>query len=317
VALDLLLFVLGLAALYFGSEWLVDGAGRLAAAYGISSFVVGLTLIAFGTSAPELVVSSIAAVRGNGALATGNVVGSNIANIALILGVAALIRPIAVHGGLLARDVPVMIGFAILFQVMGWGGQITRPEGVLLLVLFVGYMLWVGRDAHRDARDTRDEREALPPTPGKGRLVLLSLLGLVVLLVGAQLLVTSSVSIARSVGVSEVIIGLTLVAIGTSIPELAASVAAARRRQGQIIIGNIVGSNIFNISLIVGTASVLRPLPVEPEVAWFEVPIMVALCLLMLPLVFTHLSLRRWEGGLLLTGYVAFLVWTVRGVGGI
>jgi cation:H+ antiporter len=260
------------------------------------------------------VVSSIAAVRGNGALATGNVVGSNIANIALILGVAALIRPIAVRGGLLVRDVPVMIGFALLFQVMGWSGEITRPEGVLLLVLFVGYMLWVGRDAHRDARD---ERDLLPATPGKGRLVAISALGLVVLLIGAQLLVTSAVSIARSAGVSEVIIGLTLVAIGTSIPELAASVAAARRKQGQIIIGNIVGSNIFNISLIVGTASVLRPLPVEADVAWFDVPVMVALCLLMLPLVFTHMSLRRWEGGLLLTSYLAFLVWTVRGVGGI
>jgi cation:H+ antiporter len=313
VALDLLLFVLGLAALYFGSEWLVDGAGRLAAAYGISSFVVGLTLIAFGTSAPELVVSGLASWRGAGDIAVGNIVGSNIANIALILGAAAMIRPLAVQRGLVVRDVPIMIGTAILLQLLMWTGVITRIEGVGLLVVFVLYMLHLMRDARKEAGAARALVEQLPDAaeakPSRRRDVMLILVGTVGLVVGAQLLVTAASAIARDFGVSEVVIGLTLVAFGTSVPELAASVVASLKGEAQIVLGNVVGSNIFNVTLILGAASLVRPIPVDPGVVRVEGPLMIALSIGLLPLILTRRRLTRWEGALLVFGYVAFVAW--------
>jgi cation:H+ antiporter len=315
MTVDLLLFLVGLVALYFGAEWLVEGASRLARSFGISAFVVGLTVVAFGTSAPELLVSSLAAVQGSGDIAVGNVVGSNIANIALILGVSALIYPVAVHRGLVVRDLPVMVGFAALLEALAWNGGISRAEGGLLLVLFAAYMAHVVLASRRErgmqgARDGEEGEDAAEEVH-RGRTLLLTLLGLVVLVGGAHLLVTSAVSMARVLGVPEIIIGLTLVAFGTSVPELAASVAAARRREGQIVIGNIVGSNIFNVSLILGTAALLHPLEVARSVVTFDGPVMIGLSLLLVPLVYTGMRLNRWEGGALLAGYLGFVGWTV------
>jgi cation:H+ antiporter len=311
LTLDLVLFALGLVGLYFGSEWLVEGAGRLAVSFGISSFVVGLTVVAFGTSAPELVVSGFAAARGNGALAIGNVIGSNIANIALILGVAALIRPIRVERTLIVRDVPIMIGFTILFTFLGWNELLGRLEAALLLTLFVGYMGHVAYDARKNGAAVipMDDLEVGRST--RGRDVLLTLGGIVILAGGAQLLVASAISIAREFGVSEVIIGLTMVAFGTSVPELAASIAAARRGEGQLVIGNIVGSNIFNITLILGVSAMIRPLPVDRAVLSFDAPLMLILSLLLLPLVYTSRTVHRGEGAGLLAVYAAFIAWTV------
>jgi len=316
---DIALFAAGLVALYFGAEWLVGGASRLATSYGISPVVVGLTIVAFGTSAPELVVSGLASLRDAGDIAVGNVVGSNIANVALILGISAIIRPIAVKRGLMVRDVPIMIGFSALFLLVASNLVISRVEGVLLLGLFLLYMLRVGLSALRESEAARELAlkeqalfESLPggkPRPGKD--ILMSVAGTVTLVVGAQLLVGSATSIARGLGVSEVIIGLTLVAFGTSIPELAASVAASVRGEAQIVIGNIVGSNIFNISLILGSASVLRPLAIQPSILWLEGPIMVLLAVVLLPFTFTSLCLNRWEGGALLAGYGGFIAWLV------
>ncbi len=314
---DLLLFAAGLVALYYGAEWLVGGSSRLATSFEIRPVVVGLTVVAFGTSAPELVVSGLASLRGSGDIAVGNVVGSNIANIALILGVSALIRPLRVHPGLIVRDVPIMIGFAVLLMLVALNGTVARFEGAALLVLFCLYILHVVREARREVNtngtmEAAVEQEVLELLPGseisRGREAFLVLVGTVALVIGAQLLVRASVSIARDLGVSEVVIGLTLVAFGTSIPELAASVVASIRAEAQIVLGNIVGSNIFNVSLVLGSAAVVRPLPVQPSVLYMQTPLMIGLSILLLPFVY-KLSLERWEGGVLLSSYVAFLIW--------
>lgn len=319
MTLDIVVFLAGLVALYFGAEWLVGGSSRLATTYGISPVVVGLTIVAFGTSAPELVVSGLASFRGSGDIAVGNVVGSNIANIALILGIAALIRPIVVHRGLMVRDVPIMILFSILFLVVASDGTVGRTGGSVLLGLFVAYMVNVGWSAKREAVNARDlaekERSLFESLPGgrprPGRDVLLSVLGTVALVVGAQLLVGSATSIARVLGVPEVIIGMTLVAFGTSVPELAASVAASVRGEAQIVIGNIVGSNIFNVSLILGTAAMVRPLPIQPSILTVEGPIMLLLSVVLVPFTFTRLCLNRIEGGVLVAGYAAFIAFVI------
>jgi cation:H+ antiporter len=319
VFVDLGVFLLGLVALYFGAEWLVGGSSRLATSYGISPVVVGLTIVAFGTSAPELVVSGLASFRGSGDIAVGNVVGSNIANIALILGIAALIRPIVVTRGLIVRDVPIMLLFSALFLLVARDGSVGRAGGLILLGLFLGYMLQVGWSAKREAEAAKDladkERELFESLPGgkprPGRDLLMSLAGTVTLVVGAQMLVGAASVIARDFGVSEVIIGMTLVAFGTSVPELAASIAASVRGESQIVIGNIVGSNIFNISLILGTAAMVRPLPIQPSILSIEGPLMLLLSAVLLPFVFVDLNLNRVGGGALLASYLAFVAWVI------
>jgi cation:H+ antiporter len=313
LAFDLLVFTVGLCGLYFGAEWLVGGSARLAAAFGVSSFIVGLTLVSFGTSAPELLVSGLASYRGSGGLAVGNVLGSNIANIALILGVVALIFPIAVGRELIVRDLPIMIGVVALVPIFGLSGTISRLEGVLLLVFFAAYAGYLGLAARRESASVlallreqghpRVERREILQDAG------IATAGLVVLALGAHLLVGSAIDIARVIGVSEVVIGLTLVAFGTSLPELAASISAARRGDAQIVIGNIVGSNIFNLSLILGAAALIRPLPVTPSTVWVDAPIVLGLSVAMLPVVYSGRRIDRWEGGVLLATYVGFLVW--------
>jgi cation:H+ antiporter len=313
--LSLLFFALGLVALYYGAEWLVGSAARLAQALGVSSFVIGLTVVSFGTSAPELVVSGLASARGNGGLAIGNVLGSNVANIALILGISALIFPIWVSRVLVVRDLPIMIGLTALIPVFGWDGVITRAEGALLLLFFGGYVLHLGLSARRERRAASVE----PAYAGHRRLprrrmrrtVGRLLIGLVLLSGGAHLLVRSAVGIAEVLQVPDVVIGLTLVALGTSLPELAASISAARRGDGQIVIGNIIGSNIFNVSLILGAASLVRPLPVAPFVVRVEAPIVLGLSLALIPVVYTGRRVDRWEGAVLFACYCGFIVWTV------
>jgi cation:H+ antiporter len=313
VVLEVVLFLVGLVALYFGAEWLVGGASRIATSMGIAPLVVGLTVVSFGTSAPELVVSGLASWRGAGDLAVGNIVGSNIANIALILGAAALIRPLAVQRGLVVRDVPIMIATVLLLELLMWTGIITRAEGVLLLVIFVLYMVHLMRDARKEAGAARALLEQLPgetpERPSRRRDILLIAGGTVGLVIGAQLLVGSASAIARELGVSEVVIGLTLVAFGTSVPELAAAVVASLKGEAQIVLGNVIGSNIFNVTLILGAASLLRPIPVPPTVVRVEGPILIVLSVALLPLILTRHRVNRWEGGLLVLGYAAFVTW--------
>jgi cation:H+ antiporter len=312
-----LLFVLGLAGLYFGAEWLVRGASRIARSMGITALVVGLTVVAFGTSAPELVVSVIASAAGQSDVAVGNVVGSNILNIALILGIAAVIHPMLLQARLLRREVPAMVLAGITLPLVAWNGIVSRLDGVLLLVGFVAYIAYAVYNARTDPEQTHAEYAAFEDAEGMGpemggRLVNVGLVvaGMAVLLGGARLLVGVSVQFARDFGISELVVGITIVAVGTSLPELATSVVAAMRREMDIAVGNIIGSNVFNSLAILGTAAVVRPLHAEPELLTFEVPVMVGFSVLVLPLAYLgrRLRLGRWEGVVFLVGYVIFMV---------
>ncbi len=308
-------FIAGLVGLYYGAEWLVRGSVRLARSIGISALVVGLTVVAFGTSAPELIVSIVAAVGGTPAVAIGNVVGSNIANVGLILGLAAAVSSMKVEMRLITREMPVMLLATLLLLILAFDGQLSRLDGIIFLAGFVGYLLLMLRAARSEPTAIVEEfaeferaeyREAVGG--GRVRNSMLVLVGLVLLAGGAHLLVGSAVFFARSLGISELVIGLTIVAVGTSLPELATSIVAAFRGEADIAVGNIVGSNIFNILLILGVTPVVRPLPVDLSLFRLEIPVMVGLSVV-LPLVArTGLRVARWEGALLLLTYFAFTI---------
>jgi cation:H+ antiporter len=310
-----ILFLVGLVALYFGAEWLVKGAGRLARAHGVSALVVGLTVVAAGTSAPEMVVTVLAALRGQSDVAMGNVVGSNIANVGLVLGLAAVIRPLVVGMALIRREAPIMVGASVLLLVFARDGLIARWEAAVLLVAFVAYILLTIRLARREPpavereyADNEDARGIVPEAAPAWRNVALIAAGLCVLVAGAQLLVGSALYFARALGVPELIVGVTVVAIGTSLPEIAASLVAAFRGEAEIVLGNVVGSNIFNVLLILGAAALAAPVSVAPALLAFEIPVMIGAAVLVLPLIYTGRRVERWEGMVLVAGYVAFTV---------
>ena len=299
--MDVVLIVLGVALLYFGGNLLVANASLLARRWGVSSLVIGLTVVALGTSAPELASSLTAALRGVPELALGNVIGSNVANIALILGVTALIYPLSTPKPFLRRELPVMIGSAALLPLLLRDGTLGRFDGVLLLAC-LGVYLWtlLSRRDPVEAEDEGGSRPAWASTLG-------ALVGLGFLVGGAQLLVSGATSLARSFGVPELVIGLTLVAVGTSLPELATAGVAAFRREPDIALGNVVGSNIFNVLFILGVAALVKPLQITYGVVALNLWLMVGLSLLLLPLLLTGLRLGRREGGLLLVLYVFYV----------
>lgn len=326
------LFGLGLLLLYLGAEALVRGASRLARSLGVSPLIVGLTVVAFGTSAPELVVGVLAAAANEPEVAIGNVVGSNIANIALILGLSAIVCPIAVGSRLLRREIPLLILVSAGAGLLTLDGRIGRLDGILCLLGFGGYLLFVLRSARHAPGELEEEYAAFegverplpgeasavaadasaPPRPRRPRDAALVVLGLGTLVLGAHLLVGSSVWFARRVGVPELVVGLTIVAVGTSLPELATSVVAAFRRQTEIAVGNIVGSNLFNLLAILGCSALVRPLESPPSLLRFELPAMVAAAVVLLPLAWSRFELERWEGIALLVGYAVFL-WVLVG----
>lgn len=307
-------FLAGIVALYFGAEWLVRGASRLARSFGISALVVGLTVVAIGTSAPELVVSILAVARGQVDLTVGNVVGSNISNIALILGVSALIYPIAIRSTLLKRGIPLMILASGALMLLVLDGSLGRVGGGVLVVGLIAYFWYLlvacgkeppSTEAEFDAYQR--ERDCRPGDESRLRNLSLSALGLGLLAVGAHLIVGAATVFALAVGLSELVIGLTIVAVGTSLPELATSVLAALRKEADIAVGNAVGSNVLNILGVLGATALVRPLGIAPSIITFELPIMIVVSLLLLPLAWTRLRLERWEGALLLLGYLAFI----------
>jgi cation:H+ antiporter len=308
------LFVIGIGLLYFGAEWLVRGSARLARSFGMSALVVGLTVVAIGTSAPELVVSVLAAARGQTNLTVGNVVGSNISNIALILGVSALIYPIGIRGRLLSRGIPLMIAASVAFVLLVLDGGLGRGGGVLLIAGLVAYFTYLLRSRDEELPEVKaefernqEERDCCPREESRLWNIGLAATGLVLLAGGAHLLVGAATVFAGHFGLSELVIGLTVVAVGTSLPELATSVLAAFRRETDIAVGNAVGSNVLNILGVLGPAAMLRPLSVSPAMMRFEMPVMIGVSLLLLPLAWTRLRIERWEGALLLVGYVAFI----------
>jgi len=305
-----LLVLAGLALLTVGGEGLVRGAARLARRLGVTPLVCGLTIVAFGTSSPELFVSVGAAFAGRGDIAVGNVVGSNIGNIGCILAVCAIIFPLRVSMQILRVDMPVALLAALIAAVVLSDGRLGRGEAALLLAGLAAYTALTVRAARREQTlAVREEYAASVPAPAGRVGVEIALVagGLLALMLGARLMVEGATSIARAAGVSDAVIGLTIVAIGTSLPEFSASLVAAFRRQPDIAVGNIVGSNLFNTLGILGAAGAAEPLRAY-DLRAFDLGVMVGFTLLLLPFMKTGFRLQRWEGALLLAGYIAYVV---------
>ncbi|MCU0935179.1 MAG: calcium/sodium antiporter [Gammaproteobacteria bacterium] len=318
--MTVVLFVLGLIALIVGAEALVRGASRLALSFGISPLVVGLTVVAFGTSSPELAVSVQSAWAGQVDIAIGNVVGSNIFNVLVILGLSALIVPLVVHQQLVRQEVPIVIGASLLMWGFAADGSIGRVEGGLLAGLLVVYTAFVVRQSRRETAAVRAEYEEEVSTVTAGGWdrhwgvqVLLVIVGLGLLVLGARWLVEAAVVFARHLGVSELVIGLTIVAAGTSLPEVATSVLAALRGERDIAVGNAIGSNLFNILGVLGLSALTAPagLTVAPSALAFDLPVMTAVAVACLPIFFTGYRIARWEGLLFLSGYVAYTTYLI------
>jgi len=315
------LIILGLVLLTLGGELLVRGAARLATLAGISPLVVGLTVVAFGTSAPELAVSIQASFTGKADLAVGNVVGSNIFNVLLILGASALISPLIVSSQLVRFDVPLMIGISVLMLILGLDGSISRIDGLILFAGLIAYTGWLIRESRRESAKVKAEyaeEYGEPPasTVTAGQIVIQVVfiaIGLGLLSLGAHWLVDGAVTIARIAGMSELLIGLTIVAAGTSLPEVAASIMATIRGQRDIAVGNVVGSNIFNIMSVLGLSAVVSPngVSVSQEAIQFDIPVMIAVAFACLPIFFTGHRIDRWEGALFLGYYVAYTSYLV------
>jgi cation:H+ antiporter len=308
----------GLVLLVAGADILVRGASRLAAAVGISPLVIGLTIVAFGTSAPEMAVSVGAAWAGQADLALGNVVGSNIFNVLFILGLSALIAPLVVAQQLVRLDVPLMIAASVAMLLMGLDGVISRIDGLILFASIIGYtgflIVQSRKESSLEVKDQYEQEYGL--AAGSQQFIrngLFILGGLVLLVLGSQWLVSSAVTIAQYFGVSELVIGLTIVAAGTSLPEVATSVIATIRGERDIAVGNVVGSNIFNILSVLGLSSVVSPSGiVVPEAAIvFDIPVMIGVAIACLPVFFTGYLISRWNGALFLFYYVAYTTYLV------
>jgi cation:H+ antiporter len=317
---DLLLTVSGLVVLVLGGEATVRGAVGLARLLGVSPAMIGLTVVAFGTSAPELVVSLQASLEGAPDIAVGNVVGSNIANILLILGAGALIAPLICAPGMVRRDGAAMILALALLCVLGLSGAIVAWQGALMLLVLVGY---VGGSYVLDRRNgtavaelhAREAEETTGVPQTRVLVTLYVVVGLVGLVLGAKLLVDGAVGVARAAGVSESVIGLSLVAIGTSLPELAATVVAAWRRHTDVAIANVLGSNLFNVLLILGAASLVAPLPVAPDIVAIDLWVMLGSGLVLIPIMITGWHISRAEGVFLLLLYAVYIASLAIGYG--
>ncbi|WP_028240256.1 calcium/sodium antiporter [Stutzerimonas azotifigens] len=311
--------IAGLVLLVAGAEVLVRGAARLAAQFGIPPLIIGLTVVAFGTSAPETAVSVQASLAGSGDIAIGNVIGSNIANVLLILGATALIAPLVVSRQLIRLDVPIMIGASLVTYALALNGTLSRLDGALLFAGVLAYTLFLIVSSRKEKAAADDEfaeeygvEQAAKPYAWLINAVLV-IAGLVLLVLGSDFLVEGAVSLARALGLSELVIGLTVIAVGTSLPELATSVMAAIRGERDIAVGNIVGSNIFNLLCVLGLAALVspQPIPVAANALAFDFPVMIAVAIACLPIFFTGYSIARWEGLLFVAYYVAYTTYLV------
>lgn len=301
--------------MFLGGNWLVKGTSRLARSFGLSPLIIGLTVVAFGTSVPELLVSLNATLQSVSDISVGNIVGSNIANIGLILGLTGIIFPVVIHVRLVWREIPVMVAASVLTYLLARDGTIGTGDGLLLLLAFGGFNYLMYRITMQERRSgalsEADLREGSLTVDGVttnrplelGRVVA----GIILLMIGAQLTVDGAVAVARILQVSELFIGLTVVAIGTSLPELATSMVAALHKESDIAVGNIVGSNIFNLLLILGLTGTVHPLAVSQEVIQFDLLAMIGFALVLFPFA-RNREVSRWESAVLLAGYIAFTV---------
>jgi cation:H+ antiporter len=318
--LTLILFIAGIVLLISGAELLVRGASRLAVSIGVTPLVVGLTVVAFGTGSPELAVGIQATMAGQADITIGNVVGSNIFNVLLVLGLSALVAPLMVSQQLVRLDVPIMIvvSLALLFMALD-DGVIDRADGTMLFVASLGYTYLLVRISRRETASVHSEYDLAYGGDSKrdvGRWpmhALLVLIGLALLITGARWLVDGAVSIAEALGVSELVIGLTVIAAGTSLPEVATSIIAGLRGERDIAVGNVVGSNLFNILVVVGATAIVSPngLAVASAAINFDIPVMIAAAVLCLPIFFVNYRIGRWEGAVFLSYYVFYTLYLI------
>jgi cation:H+ antiporter len=303
-----LLVAAGLAMLIVGAEVLVRGAAALAGSLGVPPVVVGLTVVSVGTSAPELAIGIDSAINDAGPLAIGNIAGTNIVNLLLILGLSAAILPLAIAVPTIRRDLPIMAVIGILLLVMCWDGTLSRVDGIILLALAVGYTILIAIQAKRDPVAVQIAEDEVPTPKGRAWIhLLLTLAGLTVIVVGADLLVRGSINLSRSFGVSEALIGLTVVAIGTSAPELVTTLVSTFRGDRDIAIGNLIGSSTYNIGLVLGGSALVAPLEVTPELSRVDLPVMTAVMLLCIPVFLTGRRMSRVEGIGFVLAYVVYL----------
>ncbi len=337
------MFIVGLSGVYFGAEWLVKGSSRLSRDLGIKPIVIGLTVVAFGTSSPELAVSLMASIKGSSDIAIGNVIGSNIANIGLILGITAIVLPLKVEKVIMKRELPLMIAISAGLYFMAIDRKIGFIDGGLLvtgIILFIGYQIYNTLNSRKgpvnstdniddghvltssansscqqvDSSISADNTGTSESTKEKSQTrkdlllyIVYIVTGLTCLLVGAHILVKSAIFIAGKCGISEMVIGMTVVAFGTSVPEMATSVVSALRKETDICVGTVVGSNIFNILLVLGSVALIRPLNVERGTLFFEFPAMLLFSIALIPMVRGNMRVNRLEGFLLVSGYFAFI----------
>jgi cation:H+ antiporter len=313
----ILLLIVGLVLLVIGAELLVRGASNIASILRIPSLIVGLTIVAYGTSSPEMAVSIQSSFAGQADIALGNVVGSNIFNVLSILGISALIAPLMVANQLIRLDVPVMIGVSVLTFVLGSDGKIDRSDGILLFIGAIIYTLFLIYEAKKQKDNESEENSSEVTIENTPKTWLISiafiLVGLVLLVQGSNWLVESSIAIARAFGVSELVIGLTIVAAGTSLPELASSVVASIKGERDIAVGNVVGSNIFNLLAVLGLSGAVSPegITVSSAALNFDFPVMIAVAVSCFPIFYTGKSIARWEGILFLIYYLAYTAYLI------
>ncbi len=315
--LQLFIFCIGLAALYYGAEWLIKGASGLALRFGIRRMVVGLTVVALGTSMPEFLVNFMAAMWNEQDLALGNIVGSNICNIGLILGVSALIFPLRVRPATLRKEYPMMMLAMSLFFGMSLDGEINRLDGVIMVIGLLAFFVFLVLDgrSHESKQEVARERAEHETAPSAGAehtlatKLLLLIGGILGLTLGARLMVMSAIQIAELMGISHLVIGVTVVAVGTSLPELAASALCAFRKEADLSLGNVLGSNLLNVLFVVGLVALIRPMKVEIDYVSIHFYVMLGFGLLLLPLAWTEYRISRLEGGMLLASFIGYLVY--------
>ncbi|OKY73914.1 MAG: calcium/sodium antiporter [Desulfobulbaceae bacterium DB1] len=317
MVMPFLAIVCGLALLVWSADRFVEGSAATARHFGMPSLLIGMVIVGFGTSAPEMVVSALAASQGNPGIALGNAYGSNITNIALILGLTALISPIAVHSQVLRKELPILTAITALAAWQLWDGEITRVDALVLLGVFAGLMAWTIRQGKRgkaDALGSEMEQELAVHAMPVRRAVTWLVIGLALLIVSSRILVWGAVEIAHGFGVSDLIIGLTIVAVGTSLPELASSIIATRKGEHDIALGNILGSNLFNTLAVVGIAGVIHPMSVGPEVFSRDIMVMAVLTLSLFVIGYGLRGpgrINRFEGAALLACYIGYTVYLV------
>ncbi len=311
VLVSFLIFAFGIFFMLYGADRFVSGGSALAAYYRISPLLIGMTVVAFGTSFPEFAASFVGALRGKTDISMGNVVGSNICNLGLVLGAAALTRPITVQAGLIRQEIPFVLVLSVLTWAMARNHRLDRPEGFLLSLLFVLFLWYCVAAAKRDQGEvpadvSRIEVTSLASSTAK------ILFGLVALFLGADLMIRSAVVVAEKFGVTQAVIGLTLVALGTSLPELVTSLVAIKKGEGDIGLGNILGSNIFNILFVLGATASIHPIPSSPQFFRIDLPVMIGFTAILLPIAKTQMRISRAEGAFLLLGYGGYLLLLAR-----